>query len=305
MRTIKSPGQYGADRLARRRNRFGYIFILPLILGVVFVFLPNIIQTLRYSLSDMVGSDIGNTKLEGFRYYYEALFVNSDFVPMLLDNISQLIIRVPVILIYSLFISTLLNQKFHGRVLARILFFVPVILSSGILSIADSSIMNRVGAAQAIDTGSAADLTGFDSVTSLLMSLNLPDFLTNVITDAIDNIYTIARASGLQIFIFLAGLQEIPLSLYEAASVEGCSKWELFWKITFPMIAPQIAINFVYTIADACITDNGVLDYTKALAFNENQYPLAMAMNILYLLCLGLLVIIILALMRRLTSKTS
>lgn len=141
-------------------------------------------------------------------------------------------------------------------------------------------------------------------MTTLLSSLSFPKPLIDVVTGAVSNIYTITRSSGLQIFIFLAGLQEIPTSVYEAASIEGCSKWELFWKITFPMIAPQIAVNAIYTIAISATDNNALLTYSNTLAFGESNYSLATAMNIIYLLALGVFVMLVLALIGKFSSNT-
>ena len=141
-------------------------------------------------------------------------------------------------------------------------------------------------------------------MSTLLSSLSFPQPLIDVVTDAVSNIYTITSSSGLQIFIFLAGLQEIPSSVYEAASIEGCSKWELFWKITFPMISPQIAVNAIYTIAISATDNNGLLSYSNNLAFGESNYSLATAMNIVYLLALGVFILIVLGIIKKFSSVT-
>jgi len=291
------------DALMRRRNRFGYLFIFPLIIGVLFIFIPNLIQTIRFSLNDINITGSGYTlKFKGLVYYHEALFVNSEFIPKLVDNIRSLIITLPVLLIYSLFISTILNQNFAGRGIARVLFFIPVILAAGIMSDMNGEVMSIVGAGQAIDVGLPASAS-FTDFNKLLSSLNFPSVLIKIITDSISGIYEITARSGLQIFIFLAGLQEIPQPFYEAASIEGCNKWELFWKITFPMISPQFAVNMVYTIADFCASKNALMDFTRNLAFNQNQYALSTSMNFLYLLCLGIVIALALGLVRKLSPQ--
>lgn len=130
-------------------------------------------------------------------------------------------------------------------------------------------------------------------ITGILSSLYFPEALVQLISDAIERIYDITSCSGLQIFIFLAGLQNISPSLYEAAEIEGCSKWELFWKITFPMISPILVMNLVYSIADRAM-DGEAFDYINTLAFGQSQYSLASAMNMLYLFCLGVMIVLIL-----------
>ncbi len=288
--------------LFERRARFGYIFILPLIIGVCLVFIPNLIQTFIYSVSTIDTQHNFSTEFSGFSKYVAAFKSDPEFLPMLVSNIKTWIINVPVILIYSLLMATILNQDFKGRVIARIIFFVPVILSVGALSSTDSTAMYYSGAGQAIEVDSA---NVFTDMSVLLSSLNFPKVLIDIVTDAVNNIYDIACNSGLQIFIFLAGLQEIPVSVYEAASIEGCSKWELFWKITLPMITPQIAVNAVYTISLVADSADGMFWYTNVLAFSENQYALANAMNIIYLLALGIFVSIILLIMKKISSNIS
>ena len=160
------------------------------------------------------------------------------------------------------------------------------------------------GAGQVIENAASQGTSALSDMTTLLVSLNLPKFLINIVNNAVSNIYQITSSSGLQIFIFLAGLQEIPLSVYEAASIEGCSKWELFWKITFPMIVPQIAVNAVYTIAVSASDNNSLLTYSNTLAFSENKYSLATAMNVLYLAALALFVIIVLLIIKKFSTNT-
>ena len=289
--------------LFEKRARYGYVFIAPLILGVCLIFIPNLIETFLYSVCEIDTANNFALNLSGFGFYKEALRSDPKFIPLLADNLKNLVINVPIIVIYSLFIATLLNQEFKGRVVARIIFFIPVLLATGVLSDTDSTALLYTGAGQVIDTGVSSG-SGFADMTTLLSSLSFPKPLIDVVTGAVSNIYTITRSSGLQIFIFLAGLQEIPTSVYEAASIEGCSKWELFWKITFPMIAPQIAVNAIYTIALSATDNNALLAYSNTLAFGESNYSLATAMNIIYLLALGLFVMLVLALIGKFSSNT-
>lgn len=287
--------------LFEKRAYYGYVFIAPLILGVCFVFLPNLVQTFRYSVSS-AASDVGAAlRFTGFHAYKEALTEDPSFVPLLVANLRNMVIQVPVILIYSLFISTLLNQRFHGRVLARVIFFVPVILAAGALSATDSFALYYSGAGQVIDTGMASGTAVLADMSSLLTKMNFPSVLTDIVVDTVSNVYEVARSSGLQIFIFLAGLQEIPTSVYEAAQIEGCSKWETFWKITLPMISPQIAVNAIYTIAASADSGNTLLTYANDLAFGENQFTLATAMNLLYLLALGIISVAVLLILKKFT----
>ena len=126
--------------LMRRRSYAGYFFIFPLILGVLFVFLPNLVQTFRFAINDIELAPEGYTlQPVGLTYFKEALQVDPHFVPYLITSMKSFATDIPVIIIFSLFIASVLNTKFHGRGLARVIFFVPVILATGVISSVEAS----------------------------------------------------------------------------------------------------------------------------------------------------------------------
>lgn len=273
----------------RQQKIAGYIFIAPLIFGAAFMFLPNIIKTIIYSLNDMVLGN-GNYTLEwkGFEYYYKALFVNADFIQYVLKSLGEMLVYVPTIVIFSLFISSVLNQKFKGRVIVRAIFFLPVVIATGIVTKVDSA-YDLVSVMSSRDAAEGASESLFQ-MSSFLYSLNFNENLTKIVVSAANGISNIVNSSGMQIFIFLAAFQEIPVSSYEAAAVEGCSKWEAFWKITIPSVKSQIIVASVYTVIDTFTkTDNVIFNYIHNVAFAENQYSYAMSMYVIYLTSLGLM----------------
>ncbi len=290
--------------LIENRSRYGYVFILPILIGICLVFIPNLVQTIRYSVSSIDTAHGFALHYNGFESYREAIKSDPKFLPLLAAEFENLIVTVPVVLIYSLFISTLLNQEFKGRVIARVIFFVPVLLAAGVLAETDNVAMLYSGAGQVIDSGVSSGTSVLTDLTQLLSSLNFPQFLIGIITSSVDNIYVIAKTSGLQIFIFLAGLQEIPISVYEAAAIEGCSKWETFWKITLPMIVPQMIINAVYTIAISAASNNALLKYSNEIAFGESNYSLGTAMNVIYLIGLSVLIIVVMLGLKKFSMNT-
>lgn len=286
--------------LMQRRARFGYLFILPLMVGVVCFFLPALIQTFRFSVYDMELVS-GGYELSpvGWEYYRYALQGDPQFLPLLGTTLKTFGLQVPVVVIFSLVIANMLNMEFHGRGIARVVFFIPVILSTGIIAQIENStgFIDLVENNRTLVTGS--ETAGME-ISQLLTSINFSDTLIDIVESAIANIYSIVQSSGMQIFILLAALREIPGSLYEAAAVEGCNKWELFWKITIPMISPQIVICTVYTIIDQFASvDNALFTYVHSLAFSSNQFGLANAMYVIYLLCLAVLVAIIMFVLLR------
>lgn len=267
----------------KKQNLIGYFFLFPVILGILLVFLPNLILTIRFSMNDVeiVGGQGYSLIWRGFKYYKDAFTVDAGFIPTFIASYKTTLVNVPVIVIFSMLIATLLNQKFKGRAIARVIFFLPVILSTGILLETESAIMGSVNSA-GVDTGASLGNSLTFDMSGLLTSLNFNESLIGIVESAVNNIYSILTSSGIQIYIFLAGIQEIPESLYEAASVEGCSKWESFWKITFPMLAPQIAVNIIYTLViDG--ESSRVMAYANSIGSSLNNYGLANAMSIIYL----------------------
>ena len=292
-------GNKSKSKLLRRKGYYGYFFILPLIIGTLLIFIPNIYHTFQYSVSTLEVTEKGySATFSGFDEYVNAFKTDAYFTPYLVSNIKEFVINVPVIVIFATFISVLLNGEFKGRGIARIIFFIPVILSTGIISTVENStdILNTVEAGRDVVASGSSSLA--EGLSNLLMQINLPDFLMDVIESSISGIYNIVQQSGMQIFILLTALQDVPPSLYEAAMVEGCNKWESFWKITFPMIGPQIRVAAIYTIVDLTAKSDSVLmEYINRLAFRSNMFSLGTAMYMIYLACVLLIVLIVLGIL--------
>ena len=284
--------------LLRRREYYGYFFIFPLIIGVLFIFIPNLYHTLQYSVSSLeLGKKGYDAAFEGFSQYKAAFTKDANFVPYLVTELKSFLTDVPVITIFSMFIAVLLNGKFHGRTAARLIFFIPVILSTGIISSIESStdLLANVEAGM-----TSSDTSLVSGLSNMLLQMNLPKFIIDIIGSAISGIYSVVQRSGMQIFILLTGLQQIPKSLYEAAQVEGCNGWESFWKITFPMMGPHIRISIVYTIVDLTSrTDTVLAKYINLLAFRSNMFSLGTAMYVIYLLIVLVIVAIVLFVLNR------
>lgn len=284
--------------LLRRREYYGYFFIFPLIIGVLFIFIPNLYHTLQYSVSSLeLGKKGYDATFEGFSQYKAAFTKDANFVPYLVTELKSFLTDVPVITIFSMFIAVLLNGKFHGRTAARLIFFIPVILSTGIISSIESStdLLANVEAGM-----TSSDTSLVSGLSNMLLQMNLPKFIIDIIGSAISGIYSVVQRSGMQIFILLTGLQQIPNSLYEAAQVEGCNGWESFWKITFPMMGPHIRISIVYTIVDLTSrTDTVLAKYINLLAFRSNMFSLGTAMYVIYLLIVLVIVAIVLFVLNR------
>ena len=287
----------------KKQKIAGYLFVLPIILGALVLFMPNLIKTIVFSFNEINLSGDGYTLgWKGFDYYYKVLFVNADFIQYVIRSFGEMLVYVPTIIIFSLFMASVLNQKFKGRVIARAIFFLPVVLATGIVTKTDMAydLVATLTGRDLMDEGSK-QLFG---MSSFLYSLNFSESLTEIVVNAANGIENIINSSGMQIFILLAAFQEIPLSSYEAAAVEGCSKWETFWKITIPSVKNQIVVTAIYTVIDIFTkTDNELFNYIYDIAFAGNQYSEAMAMYVTYLLSLGIMLAIIMFTVSRIAKK--
>ena len=265
----------------------GMLFLTPWFLGFIFFFMVPLVNSIRYSFNDLIASDNGYTlKFEGWSNYHQALYVDANFVRNLTSVVSSTVVNVPLIIIFSLFIAVLLNQKFIGRSLTRAIFFLPVILASGImLSIDNSGFMQQIMQANMASTNpSGGSVNGFlqsIELENMLLDIGVNNGIVNYLTGAVNRIYEIISQSGVQIIIFLAGLQSISPSLYEASRIEGATGYEAFWKITFPMVSPLILTNMVYTIIDTFL-NNKVTQQINTTAFQTLDFGLSSAMAWLY-----------------------
>ncbi len=288
----------------KKQRLAGYLFISPLIFGFLILFLPSIVKTFVFSLNDIVIGNSGYTlEWKGFDYYYEALFVNADFIQYVIKSLGEMLVYVPTIIIFSLFMASLLNQTFKGRVFARSVFFLPVVLATGIVTKADMNydlVEVISGMTELNEEG-----TQLIGMASFLYSLNFSPALIEVVVSAANGIENVVNSSGMQIFILLAAFQEIPQSSYEAAAVEGASKWETFWKITIPSVKNQIILTAIYTVIDIFTkTDNKLFNFIYEIGFEGNQYGLAMAMYIIYLLAIGVMLGIVMLTIGRAVRKS-
>jgi ABC-type sugar transport system permease subunit len=212
-----------------------------------------------------------------------------------------MLVDMPFILVFSLFSAILLGQNFRGRTLARVLFFLPVIISTGVIATMESSnivyaMMMGRSVASASD-GMKEKLSAMQFVLNLLGS-NLPGFLTTFLSAVIARLYDIITASGLQILIFLSGLHTISPALYEASNIEGATAWVNFWKITFPMLGPYILLNLIYTIIDSLTNmRNQVVSLIRGYVVSFSDFGYGLAISWIYfgiiLLLLGLVTLIV------------
>lgn len=277
--------------LTRKRAAMGYLFVLPFIIGLITFFLVPLVQSFIFSLNKLEVAEGGYNLIPmGFENYNRALRVHASYVRDLWESVQYMIANVPLIIIFSFFAANLLNQKFKGRSLARAIFFLPVIVTSGVMLVVDSGdlLQSSLGMTQTDGTEGAFRAV---ELARLLLQTRLSERFIDYIIGAVDAIYDIVSASGVQILVFLAGLQSISPSLFEASNIEGATGWENFWKITFPMVSPLILVNTVYTIIDLLTnSSNTVMELIRDTAFASQDYGMSSAMAWIYFAAILLIV---------------
>jgi ABC-type sugar transport system permease subunit len=271
----------------------GRFFVLPFVLGVIFFFARPLAESLVFTFS---GVEIGVTGYEtafaGFTNLKVVLQEDANFTTNLVSGILQLLWQVPVILVLSLFFAILLNRKFRGRTLLRAIFFLPVIIASGvIIFIIRSDVV--AGSAMSGDVVSGGVVSQSTVLGDMLIAAGLGEQAVNLITSISDNLFAMVWKTGFQMILFLAGLQSVPTALYEASSIEGATAWENFWKITFPMLSPILYMCMIYTIVDFFTDSNNRVMQQVLGSINQLKLGWAAAMAWSYFLLIALILAIV------------
>lgn len=283
-----------------RKARAGWIFILPFLIGFVLIYLPIIFDSIKYSFHEIKILVGGGYELEwvGWKNYSDAILVDTSFVTTLVSGLKQLILDIPSIVLFSLFVAIILNQKIAGRAAFRAIFFIPVILTTGLISDIDAgNTMNEyMGNAEGIDDGSgqesaATEIVSVMDVERLFANMMIGTEIVEYVVSLVNNIFNIINRCGVQMLIFLSGLQSISPAIYESCSIDGASGWETFWKITLPMVSPMILVNTIYTVIDAFTSaDNRVMAYISTVYEEANGNVLSSAMSWMYFLVVILII---------------
>ena len=256
------------------RSRYGYTFIAHWALGLILFFVVPTISSLIYSFSKIFILDTG-FKLEflGLANFKEILFENPDYLTNIRDAVGSMFYSLPIVVALSLILAVLLNQKFPGRTLFRIIFFLPVVIASSVIvrMLSDPTVN-----AQIFNLSSEGQ--GVINYETILGNLNLPAQISDTLIFILSNAVSLAWSCGVQTILFLAGLQSIPASLYEVSKIEGANKWEEFWKITIPMLRHVISLVIIYTMISLfTAADNSIMSAAVKL-MSDMDYGVASAM---------------------------
>ncbi len=299
---VDAPGKKrrSSASLDVRKARAGWLFVLPFILGFVLIYIPIIFDSIKYSFNEIDILVGGGYKLEwvGWKNYSDALLVDTSYVTTLVSGLKQLIMDIPCIVLFSLFIAIILNQKIAGRAAFRAIFFIPVILSTGLIADIDAqnSLNSYMQESGGIDDGSgqtstATEIISVMDIERLFDNMMIGTEIVEYVVGMVNNIFNIVNRCGVQMLIFLSGLQSISPAIYESCSIDGASGWESFWKVTLPMVSPMILVNTIYTIIDAFTSqDNRVMSYIASVYEQADGNVLSSAMSWMYFLIVILII---------------
>ena len=256
------------------RRRYGYTFVAHWIIGLIVFFAIPLAYSVIYSFSSVEISENGfELTFIGLKNYSAALLEDPDYLNNVRDSIVSMFYSLPMIIALSFILAVLLNQKYRGRTIMRIIFFLPVIIESSVVVrlLSDGSINSPI-------FNFSTEGQGIMDYDAILGNLSLPSQITDFLTFFLKNAVSLTWSCGVQIILFLAGLQSIPESLYEVSKIEGANKWEEFWQITVPMLRHVLSLVIIYTmISKFTASDNVIVSNSIELMRNAN-YSAASAM---------------------------
>lgn len=298
-----SADHNNAQRMLRLRQRWrrvleeqglGYLFMAPWALGfLVFMALP-LGWSLYLTFNKVILTPNGfKYTWRGFGNFHDAILVDNTYPVKLLSYVQEVILMIPIIVIFALFVALLLNQRFPGRFLFRAIFFLPVIFATG-------QVLTE------LFSQGAGELPFIDQYNiKPLVNQYIGPKLAEPVINILGKVVIILWYSGVQILIFIAGFQTISKSVYEAVRIDGATPWESFWKITLPGAVPFIGLNAIYTIVDLFTFPlNPVLEEVRRNMFTpDTGYGYASALAWIYFTMIFILIGIVLWLLHRATLR--
>ncbi len=283
------------------KSRYGFLFILPWLIGTIIFFAVPLLQSFLYSFSDVTVQQGGmSLKFVGLEHY--DTLINKD--PQYLSNVGQSVVPIlyslPLIVLISMVLGVLLNQKFKGRLFFRALYFLPVIIATGaVIEILFTTTSSDISSSATSDSFSSTML----SVTEIMRWLDLPQKVAVYVKSAIGSIFDLVWHSGIQTVLVIAGLQSIPSTLYEASKVEGANKWEEFWFITFPMLSRVTLLVSIFTAVELFEDKTSPIMRNVYSMMNGGKYDRSSAMLWVFFAIVGLIIGLIIFLYNRFLMK--
>lgn len=294
----------------KKKGLYGYGFIALWFIGALMFFIVPLLQSFYYSFHN-VAPEVGEVSVTAlvdnltgekniFLNYKTAFMTDPKFRQYLVAVLKDMALSLPVIVVFSLFVAIIINQKFRGRTFARAVFFLPVIIATGPVYAIITGDLETSGNSSAEQFSTMFEADMVDQLLEFVGIYGFGDKFTELLTTITSDILNLVWKCGIQIIIFLSALQGIPPSAKEAAAIEGATSWEFFWKITLPYISPMIVVNIVYTVIDS-FTDptNEVMGRLLEIQ-SEWRYGLSAAMAWSYFGIILVVLGIIFAIMNKL-----
>ncbi|MBQ3110393.1 MAG: sugar ABC transporter permease [Clostridia bacterium] len=276
----------------------GYVFLLPWIIGFLLFFLMPMVNTIIYSfnvvgVAEQGGMEMTYTGISNYidLFQKELSTANQQFTRVFAEENSNIVMNTPLIVVFSLFSALLVNANYKGRDVVRVIFFLPIVLGISIVT----TLVTTTGGDVTGVTAVATEESGF--IMRLLTSYSfLPKDVIGFIMGVVADISSIISKAGVQTLLYLAALQGISPSLYEVAKIEGATTYEVFWKVTFPIVGSITLFNFVYTFVDLFL-DSTIAQEVYAFAFQKNNIGVGSALSVVYMFdVLAILVVMVLIL---------
>lgn len=278
--------RYRKMEFQKKIGMWGVVFLLPWVLGFLMFFLVPLGRALLFSFESVSirptgGLDETFVWLDNYRYI---LLEHVSFTQDLTETVLEVILYTALIIIFSLLCAILLNGKFFGRSVARGIFFIPIVLATGLM-------IERVSNSSGMLMAQTQDdkVYGAAIISEMLYSLGVGQSIISYLAGAVNDIFEVVSLSGIQILIFLAALQGIPPQLYEVAKIEGATGYETFWKVTVVMVSPMILTCTLYTISDLFLRSELAETFQK-VAFDQGRYGVSAAMSTFFLLTVLLVI---------------
>lgn len=283
------------------KSRYGYLFTTHWIIGIAIFFALPLIQSIVFSFSniEIVGGGI-KTSFTGIENYKQILLEDANYEKWVTGSVTSYLYSLPIIILLSMSLALILNQKFRGRLFFRALYFLPVIISTGavinLIFKTTGSDMSDIGVSDAY----SANMISVDDIVKLL---GINGEIAGFITGTISKIFDLVWSCGIQIVLFLAGLQSVPQSFFEASRVEGATKWEEFWFITFPMLSRVTLLVTIFTMVELITSERTTLIKNVYSMMRAGNYDETSAMMWFYFLICGAVMGLVVFLYNRFLMK--
>ncbi|HYH04213.1 MAG TPA: sugar ABC transporter permease [Bacillota bacterium] len=274
-------------RANRGEALYGYLFILPMVIGFILFLLGPILYSFYLSFTNW--SLLGNLKFIGIANYKRAFFEDPTFIESVKNTFRFTMLYAPLKVALGLALAIALRDKIAGITFFRTVIFTPVITSFVVWAIAWKMIF-------ATDYGLINQILKYIGITG-------PNWLYNKDLAIYVVIFvSLLKTVGMNMVLFLSALQDIPEELYEAGLVDGANRWQSFRKITLPLLTPSIFMVTMITLISSLkvfssiyvMTDGGPARSTYVLVYYLYQqafkaYDFGYASTIAYVLFFSIL----------------